>query len=72
MNILEIMKKNLILILAVTAGLFSIYFFGDRNLDNEWQVMVYNLETNNILSSRKINGVLVPNIFMPPLYPIFL
>jgi|TARA_B110000211_G_scaffold232153_1_gene295197 hypothetical protein len=72
MNILEIMKKNLILILAITAGLFSIYFFGDRNLDNEWQVMVYNLETNNILSSRKINGVLVPNIFMPPLYPIFL
>ena len=72
MNILEIIKKNLILILAVTAGLFSIYFFGDKTLDNEWTVIVYNLEKNNILSSREINGILVPNLFMPPLYPIFL
>tara|TARA_B100000780_G_scaffold267636_1_gene224905 strand:+ start:1388 stop:2593 length:1206 start_codon:yes stop_codon:yes gene_type:complete len=72
MNILEIIKKNLILILAVTAGLFSIYFFGDKTLDNEWKVIVYNLEKNNILSSREINGILVPNLFMPPLYPIFL
>jgi hypothetical protein len=29
-------------------------------------------EKNNILSSREINGILVPNLFMPPLYPIFL
>ena len=67
----KFIKKNLILMLAVAAGLFSIYFFGDKTLDNEWKVMVHNLEENNILSSREVNGVLVPNIFMPPLYPIF-
>ena len=72
MQTFEFIKKNLILMLAVAAGLFSIYFFGDKTLDNEWKVMVHNLEENNILSSREVNGVLVPNIFMPPLYPIFL
>ena len=32
----------------------------------------FNLEQNNILSVRAVDGVPVPNIFMPPLYPIFL
>ena len=65
-------KNNFVLLLGVLAGLVSIYFFGDRNLDNEWGGMVQNLENNNILSSRIIDGELVPNIFMPPLYPFFL
>ena len=65
-------KKNFIFLLGVSAGLFSIYFFGDRSLDNEWGNMVQNLEDSNILSSRTIDGELVPNIFMPPLYPLFL
>ena len=34
--------------------------------------MLYNLEYNNILSVRDVDGVPVPNIFMPPLYPLFL
>ena len=72
MIIRESLIKKLILVLGVACGLISIYFFGDKTLDNEWETMVYNLEENNILSSREINGELVPNIFMPPLYPIFL
>mgnify|MGYP007000225920 CR=1 len=31
-----------------------------------------NLENNKILSVRSVDGIPVPNIFMPPLYPLFL
>ena len=34
--------------------------------------MLSNLEENRLLSVRSVDGVPVPNIFMPPLYPIFL
>ena len=62
----------LILILASVARLISIYVYGDTTIDKEWGIMLYNLETHNILSVRSIDGVPVPNIFMPPLYPVFL
>ena len=35
-------------------------------------IIVKNLEENNILSVHSVQGVPVPNIFMPPLYPLFL
>ena len=66
------LEKKVILSFGLILGLISIYYFGDRTLDNEWKIMVYNLEEHNILSSRTINGELIPNIFMPPLYPLFL
>ena len=66
------LEKKFILSFGLILGLISIYYFGDRTLDNEWKIMVYNLEEYNILSSRTINGELIPNIFMPPLYPLFL
>ena len=62
----------LILILASVARLISIYVYGDTTIDKEWGIMLYNLETHNILSVRSIDGVPVPNIFIPPLYPVFL
>ncbi len=65
-------EKKFILSLGLILSLISIYYFGDKTLDNEWSGMVYNLEKYNILSSRTINGELIPNIFMPPLYPLFL
>ena len=34
--------------------------------------MLINLYENGILSIRSVNGSPVPNLFMPPLYPIFL
>ncbi len=61
------LEKKVILSFGLILGLISIYYFGDRTLDNEWKIMVYNLEEHNILSSRTINGELIPNIFMPPL-----
>ena len=67
-------NKNLIFLLIIGAALrfLSIYLYGDTDVDNEWGIMLLNLEQNNILSVRAVDGVPVPNIFMPPLYPIFL
>tara|TARA_E500000178_G_scaffold354887_1_gene425528 strand:- start:985 stop:2211 length:1227 start_codon:yes stop_codon:yes gene_type:complete len=61
-----------ILTLGTVVRLISIYVYGDTTIDKEWGIMLYNLEVNNILSVRSVDGVPVPNIFMPPLYPIFL
>ena len=72
MNFIINKKILLILFVGITLRLFSIYFYGDVIIDNEWGIMLNNLEKNNILSVRSIDGVPVPNIFMPPLYPIFL
>ena len=62
----------IILLLAIIARIFSIYLYGDYEIDMEWGVMLSNLEENRLLSVRSVDGVPVPNIFMPPLYPIFL
>ena len=49
----------------------SIILYGDEEVANRG-IMVENLEKYNMLSVRSIDGVPVPNIFMPPLYPLFL
>ena len=65
-------KNKIILFIAFCIGSISLIFFGDKKLDNEWLNLVQNLENYNILSSRNINGEWIPNLLMPPLYPIFL
>lgn len=65
-------KIILIMIIGIIFGFFSIYFFSDSKLVNEWPIILNNLETNKMLSVRSVDGVPVPNIFMPPLYPFFL
>ena len=65
-------KIFIILLLSAITRVISIYYYGDTLVDNEWGIMLNNLEQNKILSVRSVNGVPVPNIFMPPLYPLFL
>lgn len=67
-------EKKLVLVILAGALLriIAIIFFGDEEVANEWGIILKNLEQNQILSVRSINGVPVPNIFMPPLYPLFL
>jgi hypothetical protein len=65
-------KLTLIIILGALLRVISIIFFGDKEVSNEWGIMLENLEQNQVLSVRSVNGVPVPNIFMPPLYPLFL
>lgn len=62
----------LLFLLTVLSRLFSIYFYGDTDLVNEWRVILLNFENDGIFGSRTVDGEVVPNIFMPPLYGIFL
>ena len=65
-------KIFIILIFSTIIRLISIYLFGDTSVDNEWGIMLKNLEQYQMLSVRSVDGVPVPNIFMPPLYPLYL
>tara|TARA_B100001121_G_C18668463_1_gene612563 strand:+ start:245 stop:1384 length:1140 start_codon:yes stop_codon:yes gene_type:complete len=46
--------------------------FRDLKVDHEWGILLSNLELFGALSVHTIQGEIVPNIFMPPLYPLFL
>ena len=72
MNKISNLNIFIILITAILIRVMSIYFFGDSKIDNEWGIMLNNLENYKILSIRSVEGVPVPNLFMPPLYPMFL
>ena len=61
-----------IIFLGLIARTTITIFYADIGIDNEWRVMLINLYENGILSIRSVNGSPVPNLFMPPLYPIFL
>ena len=65
-------KLYVVLFFGFITRVIIIYLFGDAQIDKEWGTMLYNLEHNQILSSRSINNVPVPNLFMPPLYAWFL
>ena len=69
-------KKFSLIFFLIFASFFSraivVYFFGDTILDYEWGVIISNMEKSHIFGYRIVDGVVVPNIFMPPLYPFFL
>ena len=65
-------KITTIILIGLILRIISIYFYRDIEIVNEWGILVKNLEENNILSVHSVQGVPVPNIFMPPLYPLFL
>jgi len=61
-----------ILFFGLIFGLISIFFWGDKLLDNEWGIMLNIFEKENIMSIRRVGEEHVPNIFMPPMYLFFL
>ena len=65
-------QLTLIFFIAILTRLFALYYLRDAEVANEWGILLENLEKNRILSVHSVQGVPVPNIFMPPLYPIFL
>ena len=65
-------KLFFLIIISIIIRLFSIYLFGAKEISNEWGVMVSIMEEYRIIGFRKVEGEIMPNIFMPPLYPIFL
>ncbi len=68
----KIFSLSAIIFLGVLTRFITVVFVGDQHVDNEWGVMLKNLEENNILSIREVDGQPMPNLFMPPLYPLFL
>ncbi len=70
----NLIDNKLFLIISVSfiARIIATIIFGDKLIDMEWGILLNNLDNNGILSVRNVDGVPVPNIFMPPLYPIFL
>ena len=71
-----ISKKYLFPFLLLFASLISriiaVIYFGDRELDYEWGIIVSNFYNNGVFGFRTVDGIIVPNIFMPPFYPIFI
>ena len=65
-------KLIYLIIISIITRIFSIYLFGAKEISNEWGVMVSVMEENQMIGFRKVEGEVMPNIFMPPLYPIFL
>ena len=72
MNLIIKFKFLIIFLTAILTRVFSLYFYRDFEVANEWGIILSNLEQYSILSVHSVQGVPVPNIFMPPLYPLFL
>ena len=49
-----------------------IFNIGDLNLDNEWRMILDNYVNYGKFSFRKFEDFFVPNLTMPPLYPMYL
>ena len=47
------------------------YLYGDRELENEWMVLIENLYFNSTLSLLKFDDFFLPNLWMPPMYAYF-
>ena len=69
-------KKNfylhLLLFFAFLIRLIAVYYYGDSKIEYEWAVLLDHLYEQNILAFYSFDGVLIPSVFMPPLYVYFL
>ena len=69
-------KKNITLYSITGLIIFSFllrgtssYFLGDVEFDNEWNIIINNLINYKSYSFYTFNSVLIPSVYMPPLYP---
>jgi len=62
----------LLILFSVLIRIPAILMFGDTSLENEWKVLVENLILHGTLSFRNLDGYLLPNLYMPPLYAYYL
>lgn len=78
MNNKNIKKKYFLkelIILSFLIRLYTAYFFGDNSFEEaftEWGVLVYSLIDYKTYSFYHFEGLLVPSVYMPPIYPITL
>ena len=74
-----------LIISSLILRIIALYFFGDIGLENEWKILVHNLSEKGILGYfivndvfkaspglAKLNDIVLPSAFMPPLYAYFI
>ena len=69
-----LIRKNfffLIITLSLASRIFVIHAYGDQYIQMEWGEIFSAYKKFGIFG-REINGEVVPNLYMPPLYPMFL
>ena len=73
-NFLENKKKIYIFLflISLVSRILISYYYGDRNLENEWAILLSNLYNNNVLSMIRFGDLFVPNLWMPPVYAYFI
>ena len=87
MNKYQSKKKYLFILLILTSILFRficLFYYGDRNIENEWNILFYNFKNYKIISFYVFDGINVsskiasagelplPSVFMPPFYIFFI
>ena len=58
--------------LSFFARLATSYIFGDQVIDNEWSILVNNLINYKSFSFYATDEQIIPSVYMPPMYPLFL
>ena len=61
-----------LILISVLIRIPVILILGDTSLEHEWKILVNNLVLHKTLSFWSLDGFLLPNLFMPPLYPYYL
>ena len=68
----EIFLVILLILFSVVVRIPVILILGDANLENEWLELANNLINHKGLSMSTVEGLLLPNLWMPPLYAYYI
>ena len=68
----EILVLILLVLFSAAVRIPVIVILGDVNLENEWLQLVNNLIDHKGLSMMTVEGLLLPNLWMPPLYAYYI
>jgi 4-amino-4-deoxy-L-arabinose transferase-like glycosyltransferase len=63
---------SLLILSSFLLRLAAVYFFRDTHIDNEWNILLKNLINYQSYSYYEFSGLLIPSVYMPPIYAVFL
>ena len=72
MNFSNAQKLYGIAAASLLAKIIVVFFFHEKVLTDEWQVLFENFEKNLTFSYYNFGGLYVPTSYMPPLYLVFI
>tara|TARA_Y100000590_G_scaffold175838_1_gene200922 strand:- start:4287 stop:5531 length:1245 start_codon:yes stop_codon:yes gene_type:complete len=68
----EIYLLTFIILFSVVIRIPVIFTYGDLRIENEWGYLYNNLVTHGQLVYENLDGFLLPNLWMPPLYAYYI